>query len=126
MGQDYTQTGEIGDKPIQDFRGDVSLSRVSVLRFVSLWGPVVAFMVALFALSGQSSLPLAERVWDKLVHAGEAQDAGDVGLGVHDADVAVEIAGLVVGGDDRANAYRSEETQVGQVDDQVRGGWLDQ
>ena len=43
---------------------------MSVIRWIGLWGPVAGFMAALFLISGQSALPGAEYVWDKVLHAG--------------------------------------------------------
>jgi len=40
------------------------------MRFLGLWAPVVGFMVAIFYLSAQSSLPVGVNVSDKLLHAG--------------------------------------------------------
>ena len=39
------------------------------MRRLSLWGPVVGFMVAIFFVSAQSSLPVRVDVSDKLLHA---------------------------------------------------------
>lgn len=41
---------------------------MKVLRIVSLWAPVGAFMALLQILSSQSSLPASGLVWDKLLH----------------------------------------------------------
>ena len=38
-------------------------------RSIALWGPVLAAMGVLFALSSQPSLPGVERIPDKLLHA---------------------------------------------------------
>ena len=43
---------------------------MNVLRLIGLWGPVALFVATLFFLSGQSTLPGAEQVWDKALHAG--------------------------------------------------------
>lgn len=36
---------------------------------LALWGPLVAALVAVFGLSSLSTVPGAEYVWDKLLHA---------------------------------------------------------
>ena len=41
-----------------------------LLRFTSLWAPVIGFMVLIYNLSSQESLPVAEYVWDELLHIG--------------------------------------------------------
>jgi VanZ family protein len=38
------------------------------LRFISLWGPVVAFMVSVYVLAGREGLPVGERLLDKALH----------------------------------------------------------
>lgn len=43
---------------------------MKLVRLVSLWTPVIAFMALIYALSAQSTLPAAEYVWDKALHAG--------------------------------------------------------
>jgi VanZ family protein len=42
---------------------------VRILRFISLWGPVAAFMVVVFSLAGSSGLPDVEESWHPLIHA---------------------------------------------------------
>jgi VanZ family protein len=39
------------------------------LRFISLWGPVVAFMVLVYTLADQEGLPATGRLLDKALHA---------------------------------------------------------
>jgi VanZ family protein len=41
---------------------------VSILRRIGLWGPVVAFMVLVYALSGTEAPAVVTRVGDKVVH----------------------------------------------------------
>lgn len=38
------------------------------LRWISLWTPVIAFMIAAYVVSGQDVALLPERLWDKLIH----------------------------------------------------------
>ena len=40
------------------------------IRWVGLWAPVVGFMVLIYSLSAQATLPAVERLWDKLLHIG--------------------------------------------------------
>ena len=43
---------------------------MKLLNIASLWAPVLGFMVLIYALSAQESLPAAEYVWDKALHTG--------------------------------------------------------
>ncbi len=41
---------------------------IRALRWLGLWAPVFSFMVLVFFLSSQSSVPGIERLWDKFLH----------------------------------------------------------
>ncbi len=40
----------------------------TAIRWLGLWGPVLAFVLLVFFLSSQSSVPGIERLWDKFLH----------------------------------------------------------
>jgi VanZ family protein len=42
---------------------------LTLLRIFHLWSPVAGFMILVYALSGSTGFPGADRVWDKALHA---------------------------------------------------------
>ena len=53
---------------------------MSLPRFMSLWGPVVALMALVWVLGGQIDVPGIERIWDKALHASAYALIGFFGL----------------------------------------------
>lgn len=50
------------------------------MRVISLWAPVVGFMVLLFLVSAQTTVRGADLAWDKLLHAGAYATLGLLSL----------------------------------------------